>query len=122
MAIQTKVHSDLQPVGNFDQREYSTGSLYAVTSGDTVQPQGPKLDFATVTFTGHATGAQIKTVVDTIQQLATVYVYEFTTGGSNDTFAFASYPTGAWASGLDTAIAAAGISGTTTTATATFTN
>jgi hypothetical protein len=48
-------------------------------------------------------------------------LYEYT-DTTNDTFAFAAYPTGAWTtSALDTAFTAAGVTGTTTTASATFT-
>jgi hypothetical protein len=122
MAIQTKTHGDYQPVMNYDSREYTVGSLNAVTSAVTVQPQGPKLDFFTVTATGALTGAQVNTIVQTLQQLAVVYLYEYT-DTTNDTLAVAVYPTAAWTTGaIDTAIAAAGISGTTTTASATFTN
>ena len=117
MSSQTKYHGDLNPVANFDQRAYTVGALNDVTSAATVQPQGPKLDFFTVTFSGHKTGTEVAAAISAIQQLAVVYIYEFTTGGSNDTLAFACYPTGAWTTGaLDTA------TGGTTTATATFTN
>lgn len=96
MAEVTRAHGDFKPQMNFDAAEYTVGSINAVTSAATVQPQGPKLDFATITFTGSSTtGAQIKAAIDTIQQLATVYLYEFTTD-TNDTLAVAFYPTGAW--------------------------
>ncbi len=121
MAQFTRTHGDYQPVMNYDAPAYSVGAVNAVTSAATVQPQGPKLDFFTITATGAFTTTQVNTLVQTIQQLATVYLYEYT-DASNDTFAVAVYPVAAWtAGGLDTAIAAAGISGTTTTATATFT-
>jgi hypothetical protein len=96
MSSQTKYHGDLNPLANFDQRSYTVGSLNAVTSAATVQPQGPKLDFATITFTGHATGASVNAAITALTQLATVYLYEFTTGGTNDTLAVAFYPTAAW--------------------------
>lgn len=96
MAQTTRVHGDYQPVMNYDASSYTVGSVNAYTSAATVQPQGPKLDFATITFTGSSTtGAQVKAAIDTIQQLATVYLYEFTTD-TNDTLAVAFYPTGAW--------------------------
>lgn len=96
MAEVTRAHGDYKPQMNFDAAEYTVGSINAVTSAVTVQPQGPKLDFATITFTGSSTtGAQIKAAIDTIQQLAVVYLYEFTTD-TNDTLAVAFYPTGAW--------------------------
>ena len=127
MAQVTKVHGDFQPVLNMDAREYTTGALNAITSGATVNPMGPKLDFATITFTGSSTtGTQILNTINTIQQLATVYMYEFTTD-TNDTLAVAFYPTGAWgdvtatgAGSLDAAITAA-VEAVSITATATFT-
>lgn len=121
MAQFTKVNSDFQPVINYDSPEYTNSGLNAVVSAATVQPQGPKLDFFTVTATGALTTTQIATIVQTVQQLATIYLYEYT-DTTNDTFAMAVYPVAAWtASDLNTAISNAGITGTTTTATATFT-
>ena len=123
MAQFTRTHGDYQPVMNFDQPAYTVGAVNAVTSGDSVQPQGPKLDFFTVTGTGHFSTAQVNTIVQTLQQLSTIYVYEFTTGGTNDTFGVAVYPVSAWSTtAVDTALTAAGVTGTTTTATATFSN
>lgn len=125
MAQFTKVHGDYKQVAVYDAGVTGTGAgsstgVNAVTSGVTVQPQGPKLDYYTVTATGGLTGAQVNTIVQTLQQLAIVYIYEYT-DTTNDTLAVAMYPTGAWtASAIDTAVAAAGISGTTTTAGATF--
>jgi hypothetical protein len=122
MAQFTRTHGDYQPVMNYDQPAYTVGAVNAVTSGLVVQPQGPKLDYFTATATGALTTAQINTMVQTIQQLAIVYIYEYT-DTTNDTLAFAVYPTAAWTtSALDTAFTAAGVTGTTTTATATFTN
>lgn len=127
MAQVTRVHGDFQPVMNVDQPSYTVGAVNAITSGSTVNAMGPKLDFATITFTGTGTtGAQIKATIDTIQQLATVYMYEFTTD-TNDTLAVAFYPTGAWgdvtatgAGSLDAAITAV-VEAVGITATATFT-
>lgn len=112
----TKTHSDLQPVANFDARDYTVGSLNDVTSGVPVQPQGPKLDFFTVTKdTGAFTGDNVKTIIDTIQQLAVVYIYQYT-DASNDKLAVAVYPTAAWtASDIDTAVTAAGVAVTVAT-------
>lgn len=129
MAQFTRTHGDFQPVMNYDAGSYTVGAVNAITSGATVQPQGPKLAFGTVTFTGAATpsGADILTAINTIQQLATVYMYEFTEVGDNtDTLALAVYPVGAWdfANGgsLDVALTAALGYAVTTAATATFTN
>lgn len=129
MAQQTKVHGDFQPVMNYDARSYTVGAINAVTSGATVQPQGPKLDFGTITFTGAASPStsDILTAINTIQQLATVYVYEYTEVGDNtDTLAVAVYPTGAWdftnGGSLDAALTSALGYAVTTAASATFTN
>ena len=129
MAQFTRTHGDFQPVMNFDQPAYQVGAVNAVTSGVVVQPQGPKLDYFTVTAasgTGFST-TQVNLMVQTIQQLAVIYIYEYT-DASADTFAFAAYPTGAWTTGaLDTQIQAAFTAGgasnvVVTTASATFTN
>lgn len=127
MAQVTRVHGDFDPVLNMDARAYTTGSVNEITSGATVNAMGPKLDFATITFTGTGTtGTQILNTINTIQQLATIYMYEFTTD-TNDTLAVAFYPTGAWgdvtatgAGSLDAAITAV-VETVSITATATFT-
>ena len=126
MAYTTRVHGDLQQVMNYDTSAYTVGAVNAVTSAVTVQPQGPKLDFGTITSTvGHWTGTEVNTIIQTLQQLATVYIYEFTTGATYDTLAVAVYPTGAWnfANGesVDVAVTAA-VGACSTAATATFTN
>lgn len=123
MAQFTRTHGDFQPVLWLDQPEYTTGAVNAVSSALTVQPQGPKLDFFTVTLADVAANTTIalQTVL-TVQQLATIHIYEFTNTGT-DTLALAVYPTGAWTTGtLTTAIDAATGGSSTVTATATFTN
>lgn len=128
MAQFTRVHGDFKPVMNYDAPDYTVGSVNAITSAATVQPQGPKLEFATVTFTGSSTtGAQILATVNAIQQLAIIYMYEFTTD-TNDTLAVAFYPIGAWgdvtatgAGTLDQAITDAAGEAVSIAATATFT-
>lgn len=136
MAQFTKTNGDYLPVLRLDAAAYTNSGLNAVQSGATVQPQGPKLDFFTISAasTGAFTGAQVNTMVQTVQQLATVYIYEFTTAGP-DTVAFAVYPTGSWAvdnslgananvvAAIRTALTAAGTANAVTgTATAAFTN
>ena len=129
MAQTTRVHGDFQPVMNYDASSYTVGAVNAVTSAATVQPQGPKLDFGTITFTGATSPSttDIKTAIDTIQQLATVYLYEYTEVGDNtDTLAVAVYPTGAWSftngGDLDAALTSALGYAVTTGTSATFTN
>ena len=129
MAQFTKTNGDFKPVINFDSPAYTNSGANAVTSGATVQPQGPKLDFFTVTAasSGAFTGTQVSLIIQATQQLATVYMYEFTTAGP-DTLAMAVYPTGAWTTTtLNAAVVAELTAGgaantTVTTATATFTN
>ena len=129
MAQFTRVNGDFKPVLHLDAAAYTNTGVNAVTSAATVQPQGPKLEYFTVTFTGSSTtGAQILAAINTIQQLATVYIYEFTTD-TNDTLAVAMYPVGAWgdvtetaAGSLDAELTAACGEAVTIAATATFTN
>ena len=126
MAQFTKVNGDLLPVINFDSPAYTNSGANAVSSGSTVQPQGPKLDYFTVTATGALTGTQVNLIIQATQQLATVYIYEYT-DTTNDTVAMAVYPTGAWTTTTLNAAVIAGLTAggvantTTTTATATFT-
>ena len=123
MAQTTRVHGDYQPVMNYDAASYTVGAVNAVTSAATVQPQGPKLDFFTATANGALSTTMIDNGIKAIQQLATVYLYEYT-DASNDTLAVAVYPTGAWTTaGLVTALEGAGwANAVTVTASATFTN
>jgi len=129
MAQFTRVNGDFKPVLHLDAASYTNTGVNTVTSAAPVQPQGPKLEFFTVTFTGTGTtGAQILAAVNTIQQLATIYMYEFTTD-TNDTLAVAMYPIGAWgdvtataAGSLDAELTTACGEAVAVTATATFTN
>ena len=128
MASFTKVNGDLLPVINFDSPAYTNSGANAVSSAATVQPQGPKLDYFTVTASGSSalTGTQVSLIIQATQQLATVYIYEFTTAGP-DKLAMAVYPVAAWTTAtLNAAVIAALTAGgaantTVTTATATFT-
>jgi hypothetical protein len=136
MAQFTKTNGDFLPVLHLDSPAYTNSGLNAVATAQTVQPQGPKLDYFTITAaaSGAFSGAQVNVIVQTVQQLATVYIYEFTTAGP-DTIAFAVYPTGAWAvdnslgananvvAAVRTALTNASLANTVTgTASATFTN
>lgn len=124
MAEFTRVNGDLNPVLWLDAPGYTNpGSTSAVTSGATVQPQGPKLDFFTLTGNGSQIADNINAVFQTVQQLATVHIYEYT-NATDDTLAVAVYPTGAWTTdSLDDALANAWVgANVTATATATFTN
>jgi len=128
MAQFTKTNGDFLPVINFDAPAYTNSGANAVSSGATVQPQGPKLDYFTVTASGSSalTGTQVSLIIQATQQLATVYIYEFTTAGP-DTLAMAVYPTAAWTTAtLQTAVRAGLTAGgaanaVVVSATATFT-
>jgi len=121
MAQFTRTNGDYLPVINYDSPAYTNSGVNAVTSAATVQPQGPKLDFFTITKdTGAFSTANINTIVQTVQQLATIYIYEYT-DASDDTFAMAIYPVGAWTTAtMDAAVTAAGVA-VTVAASATFT-
>ena len=120
MAQFTRVSGDFQPVMHFDAPDYTNNGVNAVVSGATVQPQGPKLDFFTVTFDGSLSAAEIAQAFQTVQQLATVHMYEYTVA-SDDTLALAVYPVGGWSTTtLDAAFTDAGITGTSSATGATF--
>ena len=120
MAQFTRTNGDYLPVINYDSPAYTNSGVNAVTSAATVQPQGPKLDFFTITFDGAVTTTQFNVAIQTIQQLATIYLYEYT-DDTNDTLAVAVYPVGAWTTAtLDTALTAA-VEAVTVAASATFT-
>ena len=126
MAQFTRTNGDLYPQINYDANSYTNPGVNAVQSAVTVQPAGPVLQFGTFTSTvGHLTGAEVTAAIQTIEQLSTIMMYEFTTGGTYDTIAFATYPVGAWdwANGGSADLAITAVCGAgTTTATATFTN
>jgi len=87
-------------------------SMAALTMGTvaaTVQPQGPKLEFFTLTITDSA----YEQAIQEIQQLATVYIYEIV---STTSMAVAVYPVSAWKVGDTTTNISAIANG------ATFTN
>jgi len=94
MAQFTKVNGDFLPVMHLDSPAYTNSGINAVTPNVAVQPQGPKLEFFTATANGALTGTQILAGVQTIQQLSTIYIYQYG-NTANATFAFASYPVGA---------------------------
>ena len=124
MAQFTRVNGDLKPVFWLDEPAYTNSGVNAVTSEATVQPQGPKLEFFTFTAAGALTTTEVAQAVQSIQQLATIYMYEYT-DASSDTLAMALYPVGAYtAATLQTQLQAlgGGFASGTVAATATFTN
>lgn len=123
MAQFTRVNGDFKPVMWLDQPDYTNTGVNAVSSALTVQPQGPKLDFFTLTGNGSQVADNIQTIFQTVEQLATIHIYEYT-NATDDTLAIAVYPTGGWTvATLDAALANAYAgANVTTTASATFTN
>ncbi len=124
MAQFTRVNGDFQQVLWLDAPAYTNEtSTSAIDSAVTVQPQGPKLVFFTITGNGSQVADNINAVFQTVQQLATVYIYEYT-NATDDTLAVALYPTGAWTTtSLDNALSNAWTSANVSVAaTATFTN
>jgi hypothetical protein len=122
MAQFTKVNGDFLPLINYDSPAYTNSGVNALTSAATVQPQGPKLDFFTITGNGSQVADNIATVFQTVEQLATMHIYEYT-NATDDTLAIAIYPVGAWTTAtLDTALTAAWTSANVSVAaSATFT-
>lgn len=141
MAGFTRTNGDFLPVAIFDAATIganggvigngytNSGNINAVSSANTVQPQGPQLQF----FTANANAGTLVTyttnVFASIEQLSTVMIYEANTSTTDNTIALALYPAGAWTTTtLDAAITAAldasGASNNavTVTALATFTN
>ena len=123
MAQFTRVNGDFLPLINYDSFAYTNSGVNAVSSANTVQPQGPKLEFFTIVLADVAANTTIaNTVITTVEQLATIHIYEFTDTGT-DTLALAVYPTGAWTTAtLATAVDAATGGTSSVAATATFTN
>lgn len=123
MATVTRVNGDFKQVMNQDSPSYTYTAVNAVTSGVTVNVQGPKLDFFTVTLADIAANTTIAlTAIETIQQKATIAIYEFTDTGT-DTLALALYPTGAYTTVTLAADIDAATGGTSTvTGQALFTN
>jgi len=133
MAQFTRTNGDFYPVFNLDYPGYTNPGVNAIDSGYVVQPQGPKLDFMTITAASgtHFSATQANVIIETVQQLATIYIYEYT-NTTSDTFAFATYPTGAWSvdgsaganvvAAVNAALTSASVANTTTgTNAATFT-
>ena len=79
MAGFTRVNGDFLPVAVYDD---DTGNAYtnsanvnAMTSGVPVQPQGPALEFFTITGNGSQIADYATAVFQSIEQLATIGVY-----------------------------------------------
>lgn len=125
----TRTNGDLNPVFRIDATSFTNAGANAVTSGSSVQAQGPKLDFFTVSAASSTnfSTSQLLTIIQTVEQLASIYIYEYTSS-TTDTLGLAVYPTGAWTTStlptaINTALTTAGYANTTTcTNSVTFTN
>jgi hypothetical protein len=97
MAQFTRTHGDLQPVMNYDTPNYASGAANALVSGASVQPAGPKLDFFTIEGAniddGSTESGNVYLLINAIQQLSTIHMYQWTDAGSNGTLAIGVYPT-----------------------------
>ena len=120
----TRTNGDFKPQINYDATSYTNTGVNTSTSAVTVQPAGPVLEFFTFTAAGALTDTEVSNFFLTIEQLATVMMYEYT-DASSDTIAVALYPVGAWTTASITAAMTAvggGLASGATTALATFTN
>lgn len=122
----TRTNGDLQPVQWVDTPAYTNAGVNAATSAATVNLFGPKLDFFTATANGALTSTQLAAGVQAIQQKSTIAIYEYT-DTTNDTLAFAVYPTGAWTTAqlvvaLEDTAGPSWANAVTVAASATFTN
>lgn len=116
MAEFTRVHGDARPVVNLDSSQgfKNTNNTFSDSTGIPINLAGPKLDFFSITLNYSdspaaqmGTGGAIEAVIKTVQQLATVHMYQVDdlTPGSSAQLSLAVYPTGAWdTSTLETAI------------------
>jgi hypothetical protein len=110
MAGFSRSHGGSLPVVNVDIPEGGYASVDTV-----INVAGPKLDFFSIDLDDDAsgelgTGGAIESVISTINQLATVYMYQLSQGiNDGEVMSVAVYPTGAWtADTLETAIRALG--------------
>jgi hypothetical protein len=131
MASFSRTHGDLQPVMNYDTGAYTVGSANAVVSGASVQPAGPKLDFFTIEGANidnaSTESGNVYLLINAIQQLATIQMYQWTDAGSNGTLAIGVYPTQAFSTdgsvGANlTAVCQAAVTSVVTSNSATFTS
>jgi hypothetical protein len=110
MAEFTRVHGDARPVVNLDSKEgfKNTDNTFSDSTGIPINLAGPKLDFFSITLNYSnspdgqmGTGGAIEAVIKTVQQLATVHMYQVDdlTPGSSAQLSLAVYPTAAWTAG-----------------------
>jgi hypothetical protein len=96
MATFTRTNGDVQPVFALDTANGKIAAATA-TAGTPVNPQGPKLDFFTLTANATVAGEQgvseyVDAVLKAVQQTATIATYQV----DADQISLALYPTGAY--------------------------
>jgi hypothetical protein len=112
MASFTRVHGDARPVVNLDSKEgfknNDIPSTFSDSSGIAINLAGPKLDLFSIRLDNNTspvdpvdqmgTGGAIEAVLNLIQQLATVHMYQVDDDYDNtrSQLSVAIYPTGAW--------------------------
>ena len=97
MAYILPVNGDAQPVFALDTRNGPIAAS-ASTTGVPVQPQGPKLDFFSVTantsvVTQEGVQEYVANIITAVQQTSTIAMYQV----DGAQISFAVYPTGAFA-------------------------
>jgi hypothetical protein len=114
MAYFTRTNGDAQPVFALDTANGPIAPSTS-TSGTPVQPQGPKLDFFTLTMANTMAAQQgvngyVSNVIQAVQQTSTVAMYQV----DGVLLSLAVYPTGAFANTtvLIAAANTAGVAGT----------
>jgi hypothetical protein len=131
MAYITPVSGGSQPVFALDELNGSIAQTANIAAQGPVQPQGPKLDFFSVTANASVANEggvneYVANVLQAIQQTATVAMYQV--GPNPAVINVAVYPTGAFANtsvfvaAVQTANAAIGVPTANVAGSATFTN
>jgi len=119
MAQFTKTNGTTQPVFALDVSNGSISGTANIAAGGPVQPQGPKLDFFSITAntslatnpTGNVNG-YLNNVLQAVQQIATVAMYQVGPAGNQQTISLAIYPQNAYTTtSLCTAVQAANSTG-----------
>lgn len=107
MAYFTRTHGDARPVVNLDSDQgfKGTDNTFSDSTGIPINPAGPKLDFFSIVLDSDTSpvnqmgnGGAIEAVIKTVQQLATVHMYQVddVTGLGDAQLSLAIYPTSAW--------------------------
>ena len=131
MAYITPVSGGSQPVFALDELNGSIAQTANIAAQGPVQPQGPKLDFFSVTANASVANEggvneYVANVLQALQQTATVAMYQV--GPNPAVINVAVYPTGAFANtsvfvaAVQTANAAIGVPTANVAGSATFTN